>query len=249
MVRHEQRDVRKNSGPDGAGSQFINRNSRKVYQVFLNRNEKLLLIISIFLLATGIVIYSQDEPLQSKAREPLKSQFLQIAGYSTPSFIEMPDDLVKMLKLDDYVFANYHGERGSPNLYIGYYYASTKAYAAHSPMVCYPSQGWRIEQEPNIGNVQIVNHTINLEAIITSHDTTKELVLYWYQAGRHTNTKVYRNKISMGLNKIQYNKEDHGFVRVAVPILDSHAEAYKLATDFIEAFYPQLLSYAAPSAE
>jgi EpsI family protein len=149
-----------------------------------------------------------------------------------------------MLKLDDYVFANFAGENQDVNLYIGYYYTAAKAYAAHSPLVCYPSQGWQIDTHPKRSELAVGPHKIHYEEIVTSHGDQRELVLYWYQARLFTNTRTYQNKISMGYNKLVDNDQQHGFVRVSVPFKDDpYEKVKKAATDFIQAFYPHFVTY------
>ena len=151
---------------------------------------------------------------------------------------------VKMLDLDDYVFVEYKGKTGNVNLYIGYYYTAGKAYASHSPMVCYPAQGWKIDQKPLKHYLDVGQYRINYEEIITSNGPHKELILYWLQSHILTNTQVYMNKIDMAYNKLTKNDEQHAFVRVAVPIGNStYDEAKKAAVDFIKAFYPNFIRF------
>ena len=176
-------------------------------------------------------------------KAPLKNYFQQLTGYQTERSIDLSNDNVKMLKLDDYIFIDYKGPTGHTNLYIGYYYTANKAYSAHSPLICYPSQGWKIADKPQKKTLQLGPNIINYEEIITSLGEQKELVLYWYQAGLQTNTQVYKNKIDMGFNKLRNNDEQHGFVRVAIPLTTSYTETQKAATNFIMAFYPEFISY------
>jgi EpsI family protein len=192
---------------------------------------------------TCILIYSRYRLPQEVSKAPLESYFLQLQGYELVRQIPFSDDYIKMLKLDDYIFVDYKGLNGNVNLYIGYYYTADKAYAAHSPLICYPSQGWQIENQPRKESLRIDSHTINYEEIVTSLDDEKELVLYWYQAGLQTNTQVYMNKIDMGVNKLMNKGSQNGFVRVAVPIQSSYEKAKKEAIKFTEVFYPQLLKY------
>jgi EpsI family protein len=174
---------------------------------------------------------------------PLKSYFTQLKGYETDRVIDLSTHHVTMLKLDDYIFVNYKGPKGNPNLYIGYYYSANKAFASHSPLVCYPSQGWMIDTRPRRRSLQVGPHTIEYEEITTSFGDMKELVLYWYQAGLQTNTQVYKNKIDMGYNKLMNDDEQHGFVRVAIPLEGTYEESEIVATDFIKAFYPRFINY------
>ena len=168
---------------------------------------------------------------------------MHLDGYETDRIIELASEHVTMLSLDDYIFIDYKGPKARPNLYIGYYYTANKAYASHSPLICYPSQGWKIDNTPNRDSLQIGEYKINYEEIITSLGEQKELVLFWYQAGLQTNTQVYQNKIDMGYNKLMHNDEQHGFIRVAIPLQETYEESKKSATDFIKAFYPPFIQY------
>jgi EpsI family protein len=202
-----------------------------------------LVLCAVFAL-TAVAVHCFSQSAQIRKKPPLSQFFETIERYPTLNHQLMDDKSINMLQLDDYIFTNYRGEDRAVNLYIGYYYSSDKAYAAHSPLVCYPSQGWKIDVRPTTGTLTVGPHTIEYDEIVTSHGTERELVLYWYQARMLTNTKVYRNKIGMGYNKLMHNDEQHGFVRVSVPIRDGTYEAArKAATDFIAAFYPQLIEY------
>jgi len=209
-----------------------------------NKIEVKLIILSVVFLITSILVYWNTKPTKVKQKPALKPYFKRIDGYEMVRQIELSKAHVNMLKLDDYIFADYAGKSGSVNLYIGYYYASSKAYAAHSPMVCYPSQGWKINWKPEKKAMTVGGHEINYEEIITSSGEERELVLYWYQSRLLTNTAVYLNKIDMAYNKLTNNDEQHAFVRVAVPMGNSsYEEAKRRAEDFIRAFYPNFIRF------
>ena len=149
-----------------------------------------------------------------------------------------------MLKLDDYVYTDYDGPNGRVNLYIGYYYTASKAYASHSPLVCYPSQGWEITREPTTHSLIVGPHSINYEEIVASLGEEKELVLFWYQSYLRTNSQIYQNKIDMGYNKLINNDEQHAFVRVSVPFkMAANKNMKKTALSFMKAFYPQFAEF------
>ena len=147
-------------------------------------------------LCTCVVVYGMKQPEINRKKPPLKGFLQQVPGYTVLLDIDLEENAFKMLNLDDYIFTDYMGQNGKVNLYIGYYYTADKAYASHSPLVCYPSQGWKIDSQPTANTLQVGPQTINYEWIITSLGERKELVLYWYQAMLQTNTQVYKNKIS-----------------------------------------------------
>lgn len=204
---------------------------------------KIVVLLAVFLV-TCIFVYGYSPPAEVPKKILLSNYFSSIDGYDNIGFIRLPENQERMLDLDDYVFANYKGDSGNANLYIGYYYSANKAYSSHSPMVCYPSQGWKIESDPKSATIMVGPRKINYDEIITSYGDQKELVLYWYQAGLFTNTQVYRNKIDMGYNKLTHNDQQHGFVRISVSMKNrSYEDAKKSAINFIDRFYPKFISF------
>ena len=209
-----------------------------------SKREVKLLALALLFLCACVAVFGRDTTEQHRKGPPLRNIFQQIEGYSLQRNLTLSEEHLKMLKLDDYVFADYVGKNSRVNLYIGYYYTANKAYAAHSPTICYPAQGWKIDTAPTSGTLTIGSRNINYEEITISVDGQNELILYWHQARLNTNTQFYMNKIDMGYNKLAYNEENHGFVRVAVPFTSSNYEmAKKTATDFVNSFYPLFIGY------
>lgn len=205
---------------------------------------KLFVIICIFLV-TGAFVYAFSKPSVSITKPPLVDHFQKIDGYSITHQLALDKKAVSMLELDDYIYAVYKKGHNIINLYIGYYFSSDKAYSAHSPLVCYPSQGWKIEQGPTPLDIKVPPYVIHCDEIITAYDQKKEIVLYWYQARQYTNTRVYENKIDLGYNKLVKNDEQHGFVRISAPLQGgmSQKEARSRVIDFVRAFYPEFMRY------
>ena len=211
----------------------------------IKREVKLLSLALLFLLASIGVYGWKTTNIETISKTPLRDIFQHIEGYTLQRNLTLPEEHLKMLKLDDYTFTDYSaGANGSVNLYIGYYYSANKAYAAHSPTICYPSQGWLIDSPPTAGTLKVGSRNINYQEITISFGEQKELVLYWYQARLHTNAQIIMSKIDIGRNKLAHSDESHGFVRVAVPFsASSYAEAKQRAVSFIQSFYPNFIDY------
>ena len=204
---------------------------------------KLCVIIGFFIVLSTLtysrkVRVKQDIPL-------LKQHFEVIKNYKILRHITLPESAEEMLNLDDYFYADYtRNHNKKVNLYIGYYYNANKAYSSHSPLICYPSQGWEIDTPPIKQTISIGSHKLHYEEITTSLNAEKELVLYWYQSHLQTSTQVYRNRIDMAYNKIMGNGEQHAFVRVSVPFAGRNYEQTKQdAINFIDNFYPQFIDF------
>lgn len=205
-------------------------------------NRKLFVLSILFLLTCGFIYCGEDSVQTSK--RPIKQYLGHIDNYRTVRHIKLEDSALNMLNLDDYLYVDYEGPKGKVNLYIGYYYTADKASAPHSPLVCYPSQGWKIEKQTSDLFVYADSYPINYDEIITSLGNQKELVLFWFQAHHHTNTQTVKNKIEIGYNKLMGNNEQNAFVRVSVSLEGTDIEqARKNAIDFINIFYPQFIHF------
>ena len=205
-----------------------------------------LIILAGIVLCTCLATYilNQSKTVDNQP-PPLKQYLGQIPGYTTMGDIALGIEAYDMLKLDDYLFTAYQNQDGQVmTLYVGYYYTSNKAYAAHSPLVCYPSHGWQLEGKPVVHTLEVRSNMITYEEIVTTYGEQRELVIYWYQARDRANIRVYRNKIDMGYNKLLHNDSKHGFVRVSLPLVADYEETKKRAIEFIKAFYPSLLQFA-----
>jgi EpsI family protein len=184
----------------------------------------------------------QPDPI---AKKPAMAPFFEeIADYRTLGKVELNPKALRMLKVDDYIFIDYEGPDGKINLFIGYYYTIGKAYASHSPLICYPSQGWKIEKPPVTKTIYIGSNRIKHEQILTSFGNKQEIVLYWFQSYLLTNTNSYMNKINIAINRLLNENQQHALVRVAVPTNDGYFEnSQNAAQEFIKAFYPILMDY------
>lgn len=194
------------------------------------------------MLTCGFVYSGKDTV--AAAKQPIQQYLEHINNYRILRHIKLEDSALNMLQLDDYFYADYEGPNGKVNLYIGYYYTADKSSAPHSPLICYPSQGWKIETKFSGLTVNADKYLINYDEITTSLGNQAELVLFWFQANHHTNTQPVLNKIEMGFNKLMDNGEQNAFVRISIPLegigLD---QARKSAIDFIKTFYPKFIQF------
>lgn len=208
-----------------------------------NGKEKQLIVLSVLLLATALLAYGIRSPERDGGGPAIGAYLADIKGYATEKDHPLSPEIFAALDLDDYMSAAYRGSGGKVSLYIGYYYSLAKVSAAHSPTVCFPGQGWTINQ-PEMKTIKVGEHTIHYAEMTASILESKSLILYWYQAHHHTSPYIYRNKINTLINKLTGKKEDHAFVRVSVPFTGkSREEAEQAGIDFIKAFYPKFIDF------
>ncbi|PIE64709.1 MAG: EpsI family protein [Desulfobacterales bacterium] len=208
-----------------------------------NQKTKAYIILTSLLLLAAVAIHFSAESHVTPKQLHLVETFSHLDGYKTLQIETLTPEIHDFLALDDYVSITYQGKEGPITLYIGYYFSSDKISAAHSPLVCFPGQGWKIDF-PEKKILHSGKHIITYEEFIAGLLERKELVMYWYQAYDTTTPVVYKNKIKVLLNKLTNGKQEHAFVRVTIPLNNiTREEARRQGHLFIKAFYPRLLEY------
>lgn len=213
------------------------------------KTEKYTLSLIVLLVLTSFFVYRPTDSVKTTKPTDLQTSLRQVPGYQVSPNIPLDDGIFTFLELDDYIQTRYLKDGRPIDLYIGYYFTLDKVSAAHSPLVCFPGQGWTITT-PDEGRLQVGKNTINYAETIASLEQSQQLVIYWYQAHETTVTQIYRNKLNALVNEVTGGEQEHAFVRVSVPFGESGLEeARNIGQDFISAFYPVFLNYVNTSAK
>jgi EpsI family protein len=203
---------------------------------------KIIIIVTCFIIASFFIYWEPDSKIAKKDKS-LVDALADIEGWKKSGLIQIDTRIVDVLNLDDYVNNHFSNGNAIVSLYIGYYRTSKKVAAAHSPLVCFPGQGWDLSDFEE-KSLKVGNHMINLMRIIASTPQRKELLIYWFQAYEKTSSGTFYQKINTLLSKFIDGREDNAFVRVTVPIKNMDVDqAYKIGIDFIKAFYPRFLEH------
>lgn len=207
--------------------------------------QKQLIILAVLLLALAGFVH-RAEPTMTVQKERLLHEALEkVPGHPLLSSSEVSREIADFLELDDYIQASYQGAHRPISLYIGYYYSLATLSAAHSPLVCFPGQGWQLQDQTR-RTLQLGQERIHYAEMVAQLGDRQELVLYWYQAGHITGPEVYRNKFNAVWNKMSGGSQEHAFVRVTIPFREGGRELARTTGEaFITAFYPAFLTYVA----
>ncbi len=169
-----------------------------------------------------------------------------INGWNSNGFSPFDQKIVDALELDDYANQSYTKGQDIVSLYIGYYLTTKKVGAAHSPLVCFPGQGWVLSDKKSGELIlnQETDNSLSYSSMIAQRGQQKELVIYWFQSYDKTNPDTLSQKISSLWKKILNNREDNAFVRITTPIGEkSISESQETIFKFIQDFYPVFLEY------
>jgi len=205
-------------------------------------NRKIIVVMACFLTAC-ILVYWQPHVAPVNKERSLEQALAAIDGWRDIGLMPLDSRIVQELRLDDYANNHFSNSGDRVSLYIGYYLTSKDVGAAHSPLVCFPGQGWLLSNFQK-RTVRVGENHINLMVLVASTPQNKELLIYWFQAFERTSPSTFWQKIYVLLSKYLDKREDNAFVRVTVPMdKASEKEAYEVGVKFIEAFYPVFLSY------
>ena len=135
------------------------------------------------------------------------------------------------------IYDNPKGE--SVFLYIGYHKNILKDIPGHTPLNCYPSQGWKIISR-DVVLVPHGNSYLKINKLLIQKEGNKQVVFYWFQR----NSKVYLGKLKdlivMLLDSFFTNDSDAAFVRISSELNGFTGEEIDLS-DFLEKLCRQLI--------
>ena len=204
---------------------------------------KIVILFSCFFFTAIIIHLNFNSSIKTK-RIPLSQTVNNIKGWENTGVTNFGKNIVEALELDDYVNQTYFQGNKTVSLYIGYYNTAKKVGAAHSPLVCFPGQGWVVSKAED-KSINIKKYTLNLKSMIVSKGKRKELILYWFQAYDKTSSGTFLQKVYTLQSKFFQHREDNAFVRVIIPMTDGKSKEYAFQTgiEFIEIFYPDFVKY------
>ena len=133
-----------------------------------------------------------------------------------------------VLKLDDYILADYvKPGAASVNFYVAYYASQRTGASAHSPAACLPGSGWRMSDFAlyNVPGVQSAAAPLRVNRVIIQQGEGRQLVYYWFQERGRIVTNEYLVKWYLLWDGITMNRSDGALIRFVTPIGKSEEPA------------------------
>jgi EpsI family protein len=200
-------------------------------------------ILIICFLLTSLVIYVEPKANTAQKVSPLAEAIVEVTDWHNKGYVPLEEPIVQALMLDDHLNHNFGRNDQHLMLYVGYYLKSKNVGAAHSPLVCFPGQGWLLSDFRG-KTISTGAGEIKLMTIVASTPERKMLLMYWFQAFDRTSPGTFLQKINLIRSKYIHRREDNAFVRVTVP-LDTLSvdKAHAVGEEFIRSFYPIFLEH------
>ncbi|VAW50100.1 Cell division protein FtsW [hydrothermal vent metagenome] len=156
----------------------------------------------------------------------------------------IPQASLDLLKLDDYIVADYQKGDNSTDFYVAYYDKQETGGAAHSPKTCLPGGGWRILSHTEI-TLENTPLSAPINRFVIGQGEHKQLVYYWFQQRGKTIASEYAVKWHMLVDSIKDNRTDGALVRLTtlVPTHENIEVADKRLLEFAQQVTPVLQDY------
>lgn len=196
---------------------YFPENTPKNAQVNIRPLNKSLISVLILLLVSSVITVSLGQREAVSLKRKSFDHFPMQVGQWTGRRGEIDKASLSLLKLDDYILADYTNQNDGVNFYVAFYKQQETGGAAHSPKTCLPGGGWRI-----LSNKEItlkgtgINGPINRFLIGRGED--KMVVYYWFQQRGRIIASEYAVKWHLLLDSIKSNRTDGALVRLTAPV-------------------------------
>ncbi|MEJ5349926.1 MAG: exosortase C-terminal domain/associated protein EpsI [Desulfosoma sp.] len=158
----------------------------------------------------------------------------------------LPENIVQVLGVDDYVSRSYVGPEAPVHFYASYFATTWGGKSYHSPRNCMPGSGWdvaRLEVVP----LTFTNphpHTVEVSRMLMQKGAEHQVVLYWYQGRGRIMPTEYSERIFRVIDSLFHQRTDGAFVRIIVPVHDNRMDkAMDTAVDFAQHIIPIMHKY------
>lgn len=200
--------------------------------------------ITFVIVATGALVPERAEAVPQRAHlAEFPMRHLDWAGRRDA----LDAVYLDVLKLDDYLLADFKSEGTPPvNLYVAYYDSQRKGQSAHSPRSCIPGGGWEIEsitsrdlELPGASDRRTINR------VVVRRGEHKQIVYYWFEQRGRVLHNEYLVKWFIFWDALTRNRTDGAMVRLTAPQLQGQTEAQvdEALSAFAQDILPPLAAY------
>lgn len=204
------------------------------------------LLISVAILASALLVLqfrSVGEGVQM--RKPFDTFPEVLGAWRGVNDTTFDPDVLKMLKMSDYLMRRYVDASGHPTwLYMGYWQSQRRGSDIHSPRNCLPAGGWEpIESTQLTIPLGGTFAPITVNHYLIQKDRQMQVVIYWFEAQGHVVAGELEAKIQMVRSAIFKNRTDGALVRLSSPVSGTVPDTTERMTRQIQALYPVLREY------
>ncbi len=132
--------------------------------------------------------------------------------------------------------------RAPVGLFIGYFPTQRSGQSIHSPQNCLPGAGWTFQSSRYVYLTAEDQRRYHVGEYVISDGTTRQFVIYWYQAHGRSVANEYLAKYYLIADAIRLNRTDGALVRVTTVVTNGETvdQARERAIRFTSRLAPML---------
>jgi EpsI family protein len=132
--------------------------------------------------------------------------------------LPLEPDVEEILRADFNVQRLYRHPLGSRvGVYVGYYGTERGGRPEHTPWVCYPNAGWRIEASRTL--MVSAARGLRVNELEVEKDGARSLVHFWYRSFRSTGMLDSADQVlDRFVGRLRHDRSDGALVRLSTPL-------------------------------
>jgi len=195
------------------------------------------------LVVQAVFFYSASRGEMTPVMAPLSAFPTTVGNWHLHQEGVIDQETQDVLKADDLLTRDYVNPQGDANLFIAYFKTQRNGQSPHSPKNCLPGSGWQQEESGRV-DVPVDGGSIRINQYVVSRGAAQSVVYYWYQSQGRVIADEFAAKFYLVSDSIRNHRSDTALVRVVVSIPQGQtAQAEKLGTQFVQAFFPVVKAY------
>lgn len=171
-------------------------------------------------MATVLVVRSESLP----QREALANFPLTLGNWSAREY-RLPQETENVAGASEYYFGDFLSRKdGFVNLYISFYETQLKGQIPHSPKVCIPGGGWRIDSIKKINLKTRNGELFEANRLVISKGSHRQLTYYWLKQGERMYSQEWLARLDLVRSSLFRNRTDGALIRMVTEIEPEQSE-------------------------
>jgi EpsI family protein len=154
-----------------------------------------------------------------------------------------PTKVLETLRVDEYLMRRFTKGKDSVWLYVGYYKSQKEGAMPHSPLNCYPGNGFTLIRKDVVSIP--VNYLgvreIHPNRFVFAKGAEREIVVYWYHSSGRVVANEYAERLYLIRDAIFRNRSDGALVRFSMgATAETEESVARRLLAFVSEFYPTI---------
>lgn len=179
-----------------------------------------IILISTFVISQGVE-FRENVPI----KKTLDHFPLTVGDWSAKTTEELEEKFLRVLKLSDYIMADYKNAEGKEvNFYVAYYESQRKGESIHSPETCLPGSGWEFQDAGAISIPTVHSPmSVKVNRAFMVKPGTQQLTYFWFSLRGRTVTHLWQVKLYNFWDALTRQRTDGALVRFVTPVYPSES--------------------------